>query len=80
MDESKGDNEILDRVLKKAELVEWFEKHCLGARRVDPDDEDKVSADGNWQVLVITGPNTSTLFGSKTFLGAVEMAKGVCDE
>lgn len=71
--------ETTRRVLKKAKLVEWFEKNCLWARRVDPDNENKLSRSGNWQVLVITGPHTSIGVGSKTFLGAVEMAYEMCE-
>lgn len=63
---------------KKAELFEWFEKHCLWARRVDKDE--MLSSTGSWQVHVATGANTSVVFGGSTLLDAIETAKGMCDE
>jgi hypothetical protein len=64
---------------KRMELFRWFEEHCLWARRVDPNDEDKFSSTGEWQVYVSTGVHKSVIFGGATFLGAIEMAKGICE-
>lgn len=59
------------------ELMEWFEKHCAWARRIDSNDKLSVT---KWEVCVSTGIHTSMTFGSETLLGAIGTARGICEE
>lgn len=74
-------SQMMSDVASQLDLVEWFEQHCVWARHVSADDEDQLttSKEGKWEVLVVTGPHTSMTFGAKTFLGAIETAKGICE-
>lgn len=64
--------EEVRRLKKKVELVEWFEKHCDWGERTDHKQK-------GWTILVVTSSNTTVQFGDKTFLGAIETARSICE-